>query len=380
MNKIGVNDECPCKSGLKFKRCCRLRGVLYEEDFSYFTQKLIETRDQLKDFNAYNGLLVGTPIIQTKLRNMRGVLVGNSFYIRDYRETFQDFLVHQLKHGLGWLWGTKEVQKTLNQRHVYLRWLNSFASLVREKTTQDNKLMKDLYSTEMNGDSQMLLSFAYDIFTLRNADQLPSKKIKELREWNKFQSTRYEIAIAAIFIRAGFTLEWYDDKTTSNQHGEFIATHLKTREKIDVEVKSKYRDGTYHVKGELTLDQIKTGVKSKLKDAYKQLSNNSASMIFVDLNLPMDKLNQDFSKGIPNELMHSFDGFEESSEKCPSQCNAVIFTNWSWHYFGKGDIDPSISTINTFPVHVKFPISQNIINLINTAINQYSQIPYPVFD
>lgn len=232
----------------------------------------------------------------------------------------------------------------------------------------------------MDGESHMLLSFAYDVFTLRNANQLPSKKIKDLRDWNKFQSTRYEIAVAAIFIRAGFNLEWLDDKITTVKHGEFIATHSLSGEKIEVEVKSRYRSGTYHSENKITTDELKLGVKSKLKEADKQLPKNIASMIFIDLNLPMDSLHSDFSKGIPKELIHTFDNFSLPTEKEPSFCNATIFTNWSWHYFGKDKVKTSVSTIKTFPIYVKYPLSSNIINLLNRAIEEYSRIPFPVFD
>ncbi len=380
MNKIGVNEPCPCGSGIKFKKCCSLKGIVYIEDFENIKRSLLEAKNTNANFNVYNGLLVGNPIIHARLRNIRGILVGSGYYVRDFRESFHEFLIHQLKHGLGWLWGTNESQKILDQKHIYLRWLNSFATLVKDNTKQSNKLRENLYSVEMNGDAQMLLLFAYDIFTLRNANQLPIIKIKELRDWNKFQSTRYEIAVAAIFVRAGFTLEWFDDKATTRKHCEFTATHLITGEKIGVEVKSRYRSGTYHSNGIITMEQVKTGAKSKLIEAYQQLPDNLASMVFVDLNLPMNNLHSDFNKGIPNELMHVFDEFPKPSKDNPSPCNATVFTNWSWHYFGKNQVKTSVTSIKTFPIYVKFPLSSNVMNLLNKAIEEYNIVPFPVFE
>lgn len=380
MIKIGRNESCPCGYNLKFKRCCMLKGMVYKEDFESLKQSLLSKKKSCEGFNIQNNILVGKPIIQIKLRSARGIFVGSGYYIRDSRESFQEFLVHQLKHGLGWQWGAHETQKTLDKKHIYLLWLSSFANLVRDKTKPEYKIRENLYSSEANGDSLMLLSFAYDIFTLRNANELPKNKIKQLREWNKFQSTRYEIAIAAVFVRAGFKLEWFDDRTTTNQHGEFIATHTTTGEKIGVEVKNRYRPGTYHVEGEREIDQIKIGAKSKLNEALNQLSQDIPSMIFIDLNIPMEQYDKNFNEGITNEIKHIFDDYPIPTEVKPSPCNATIFTNWSWHYFGQNEVHPATTTIKSFPIYVKIPLSVNVNNLINLAIDQYGKIPFPVFD
>lgn len=379
MKKIGVNEPCPCGYPLKFKRCCMLKGMIYKEDFDLLKQVLLQKKKAYEGFNIQENILVGKPIIQTKLRSARGIFVDSGYYIRNERETFQEFLVHQLKHGLGWQWGAHETEKPLDQRHVYIRWLNSFSTLVRERISKKYKIGENLYSSDANGDSLMLLSFAYDIFTLRNANELPKNKIRQLREWNKFQSVRYEIAIAAVFVRAGFKLEWFDDRTTTAKHGEFVGTHTTTGEKIAVEVKSRYRPGTYHVEGEKKIDQIKIGAKNKLNEAMTQIPNNISSMIFIDLNIPMEKYDQKFEQGLTSEIKHIFDDYPNLTKDNPSLCNATIFTNWSWHYFGIDEVQPSTTTIKSFPIYVKNKLSNNVINLLNRAIDEYGKIPFPVF-
>lgn len=352
--------------------------MVYREDYDLLQQTLLQKRRIYKDLIIQEGLLVGTPIIESKIRSARGIFVGSGYYIRNGNETFQDFLVHQLKHGLGWQWGAHETEKPLDQRHVYLRWLSSFAALVKERTSKKYKIGANLYSSEANGDSLMLLSFAYDIFTLRNANVLPKNKIKQLREWDKFQSTRYEVVIAAIFIRAGFNIEWFDDRTTAARHGEFIATHSRTGEKIAVEVKSRYRPGTYHVEGK-KMDTIKIGAKTKLNEAMDQIPNDTPSMIFIDLNIPMEKYDPTFEEGLTNEIMHIYDDHPIPTKDNPSLCNATIFTNWSWHYFGKNDTQPSTTTIKSFPIYVKNKLRIDVINLLNRALDEYGKIPFPVF-
>jgi hypothetical protein len=385
MQKIEKNEPCPCGnkkpdgSSIKFKRCCYLKGIIYYEDFEWLKNSLL-TKKNLFQNSSNSELLVGTPIIQTKLRSARGILVGSGYYIRNSTETFQEFLVHQLKHGLGWQWGAVESQKTLNKRHVYFRWLQSYANFVRGKTTDKYRLGQNLYSSNANGDALMLLNFAYDIFTLRNSRQLPKNKIKELRKWDKFQGTRYEIAVAAVFVRAGFSLQWLDDRVSTTQHSEFIATHNLSGEKIAVEVKSRHRPGTYHFPGSKQTESIKTGALRKLNEALKQIPDEQSSMIFIDLNIPMESYNPTFASGVTNEILHVFDEHPIPTQKEPAKYNAVLFTNWSWHYFAKKEVKSSTLTIKSIPIFTALPLSRAVFTLIDRAIDEYGKFPYPVFD
>jgi len=74
------------------------------------------------------------------------------------------------------------------------------------------------------GDTLALLTLAFDVYILRQQGNLPSKLLDRLRSKDQFQGARYEIAIAATFVRAGFDVEFLDEKV--QKRGEFIARHL----------------------------------------------------------------------------------------------------------------------------------------------------------
>jgi hypothetical protein len=60
--------------------------------------------------------------------------------------------------------------------------------------------------------------------------------VQRLRSYEAFQGARYEIAVAATFVRCGFDIEWVEEK--AKKHCEFNATHKGTGENIAVETKS----------------------------------------------------------------------------------------------------------------------------------------------
>ena len=62
---------------------------------------------------------------------------------------------------------------------------------------------------------------------------------KRLGKREQFQGARYEIAVAAIFVRAGYKIEWLTD--ASRRLPEFIARRDGSDVEIAVEAKSRPR-------------------------------------------------------------------------------------------------------------------------------------------
>ena len=78
-------------------------------------------------------------------------------------------------------------------------------------------------SIDPTGNVQSLLCLAYDVYSVMHCGELPASSVERLKDRDNFQGARYEIAIAAIFVRVGFNIEWIEDK--QNKHCEFIATN-----------------------------------------------------------------------------------------------------------------------------------------------------------
>lgn len=80
-----------------------------------------------------------------------------------------------------------------------------------------------IYSATAIGNLSALIALAYDVYTLRHAMALtPDDSIvKRLGNREQFQGVRYELAVAAMMVRAGYSIEWITD--TSRKLPEFIA-------------------------------------------------------------------------------------------------------------------------------------------------------------
>ena len=91
----------------------------------------------------------------------------------------------------------------------------------------------------MTGNIRALQVLADDIYQLEHALKTPRKIIDRLRDSRQFQGVRNEIAVASIFARCGFDIDFIDDDTKRNP--EFIAQ--KGGERIAVEAKSRHRLG-----------------------------------------------------------------------------------------------------------------------------------------
>lgn len=137
--KFQRNEPCFCGTGVKFKKCCYLRGVESSEDVDIIRTLLVAKRAQFQNILDQDNLLVGRHITSQIWKQSRAVGVSNGFYLRNKTETFHEFLVHQLKHGLGWNWGASQMQQELGNRHIYLRWLSDFAEFIRKMSNDEHK-------------------------------------------------------------------------------------------------------------------------------------------------------------------------------------------------------------------------------------------------
>src|SRR5205085_11942787 len=95
-----------------------------------------------------------------------------------------------------------------------------------------------------------LLTLASDVYTLLLVEKLPKSLLERLRNIGQYQGARYEVAVAAALVRAGFTINWQKGRGETKIY-EFDATHKISKETIAVEAKSKVRKGAIHEKGDI---------------------------------------------------------------------------------------------------------------------------------
>ena len=185
-------------------------------------------------------------------------------------------------HVMGSDWGKNEPEKPLAEPHTILQWYNHLCE-------QQKGLMRDkngLYSIVPDGISSAYSLLAYDLYVLRQHGKLQGEVVRHLRHEDQFQGARYELFVAATFVRAGFDIDYidYEDETDrTKKHPEFVAKHQASGFVVSVEAKMRHRDVAQLAAA--GAGAVRAGVKWSLRNAAaKQILH--PLIVFVKLNLP----------------------------------------------------------------------------------------------
>jgi hypothetical protein len=327
-------------------------------------QRIVQMSQELK-----SPRLTSRPQIQADFQGMKVRAVRNSIFVRPPNESLYDFQVNLLLWTLGKPWFDTEMAKPLEDRHIILRWRherNELLNANRKPGDDPNKPVK----AAMTGDVKALQILADDIYQLEHALQTPRRIIERLRDPRQFQGVRHEIAVASIFARCGFAINFIDD--ASKRNPEFIAE--KGAERIAVEAKSRHRAGVLHQPGHF--DTETNPAPAKIKDLYEQaLGQNPGGMpflVFVDINLPLSPGTATMNKSWVRESMQAFDDRRHEG-KLTDPDTGMVLTNFGWHYYRDRGSPPGEFVV-VRAEHTHYPIQLATWSLLDRALNEYGLI------
>jgi hypothetical protein len=260
--------------------------------------------------------------IHAVLNDHRMVAIWNRLYPRPVTETFHEFLIEvSLKGTFGKLWYKLELLKPESERHVVEQWLRALRQDQQKHRPPDHK-PGQVFGAPAIGATTELIALAHDLYLLQKVKSLPGKLVRRLRKYKEFQGARYEVAIAAAFVKCGFEIEWIDDHSS---HPEFFARNKGNGEEIAVEAKSRHRPGTLHEPGELPPEEkLRADVDRLYKEALGQDPGDKPFAIFIDVNLPPDTM--------PEETVRWRDEIVGRWQNNQQQIALLGFTNFAWHY------------------------------------------------
>ncbi|MDO8585929.1 MAG: hypothetical protein Q7T82_02710 [Armatimonadota bacterium] len=218
-----------------------------------------------------------------------------------------------------------------------------------------------------------MMALGYDVYQLLNTKCLSRRTLNRLRQWDGFQGARYEMAVAAMFCR----LQWRLDYPRKNQQGrrpEFVATHGPTGPRIAVEAKSRHRSGVLHQP--VTASAVKATTKEAgdlLEQALEQLPPDLPAAVFIDLNAPPGDPG-DFDVSWWVDMAAMMKRFGEPTPHQPDCFNAVFVTNYSYHYYTvqESPRGQSMFVASTYPRH-SFPAE--LMTDIVRAVGNYGVLP-----
>lgn len=268
--KIGRNDPCPCGSRKKFKKCCiefwhdlpRLHAQANLE----FNQK---RQQRLKKYGDIR------PVVHSEFQGKKVIAEGNRVYFLENCKTFHDFLSDYVKMQFGKKWWMTEVKKNPSDRHPIIQMAYDVYEL--QKKSQRKK--GEIFSTDPTGPNIAYLTFAYDFFVLRDNGAFQKRLLKRLRLKDQFHGARYEMSIAAAFVKGGFEVSYEDERDSLKKHPEFLAKHKKTGQVIAVECKKRHRKKVADHKN------VKLEIDHLLKNAL-QKEERKPLAIFIDIGVP----------------------------------------------------------------------------------------------
>jgi SEC-C motif len=368
--KIGRNASCRCGSGKKFKKCCLDRAVPPPRQGPPSDPWAIRISESVDQAGPQHGTLV--PSILHKGHRVRAV--RSQLYYRRPNETFHEFILEYLKWQLGEAWYKGQLALPHDERHQLLKWYRAHTELTRRAMEAGGYREGEVWSSGATGEVWALTTLAHDVIHLRHRGELPREVMERLRSYDKFQGARYEIAVAATFVRAGFRVEFIQEK--ARKHCEFI-TRLAGGPPVEiaVEAKSRHRPGVLHEEGPVDESRAARGdVEHLISQALEQDPGNRPFFVFVDLNVPL-------IPGIPiherawyHDVWELMQSMQTPTADRPDPHTAILLTNFSYHWFGT---KPSSGGEYLF-VASKYPrhsVPEDVLGRVIAAVASYGDVP-----
>lgn len=365
MTKIGRNDPCFCGSGKKFKRCHLNDTPLVVEHFMKGEREKARLLEQGIRINYVNP-------VEYQGRRVWG-LGSRLYYNRPPRETFHEFIVFVLQQALGREWWERE--KAATDKHYLMTCFDSFRTFKQRNATAENREPDGRWSAVPDGHSRYLSSVAFDVCTLMHTGKLPEPLLQRLRDRAQFQGARYEIGIAAVFARLGYSIQFLDDPSLTTKHCEFFATNSTTGESIAVEAKSRHRAGVLNTPGSTDEPRLLRGdIARHLREAAGQAPGDRPFLIFVDVNVPPsgpEIINQTWRP----EILRIMNEHHVPGPGAPTTFTAVYVTNFPYHFEGEMSAGRNeiLEIVSPMP---GYKISDSELNiLLERALKHYGEVP-----
>ena len=306
-------------------------------------------------------------------------LVYDRLYPRPVSETFHEFLANFVKWTFGREWWLQQVAVPAHCQHIIIPWTKAWAANSRRQPLETvNTELGTSFTVRGSAPTSALLTLGYDLYCLQARDRLPVTMVERLRDRRKFQSVRYEIAVAATMLRAGFELQMLDDGTSNSKHCEFLATHCVTGLQVAVEAKSRVRSGVLHEPRQFAYAEDAKGLRNLVRKAAKQGLPDMPLVVFVDVNLPPTPTVHPFNKEWVRDANTVADEFERHALQPggnPTKYSMLVITNFGFQFGDADGVAAPVELARILPERPRVPLPVNIADAIFDCVRRYRHIP-----
>lgn len=322
------------------------------------------------------GISIGlpTPVWDERTEQIYLIVGKQLYYSGVKRTTFHEILIDHLLTALGKEWGVAQEKLPESQWNFIYKCVQETNAYFHSGGINMRQENEQLRTGAPNGYVQSLLSLAFDFYLLKSAGSLDAKVFERLKKNEQYQGARYEITIAASFIKAGWSIEWVKDMKGISIP-EFIATSPDSKYRVVVEAKSKHRDGVLHKDGVFDAKSAESGSMLYLiKEALGKETFGLPFMIFLDLNSPQTIAKKDHEHW-KNDLVALFKTIDapDPSKRIDKQ-NLVMSTNFAPHYDGK-DIAIGGQYVVAYSIKNEHPIPKIYLDSIVVAVSNAQSVP-----
>lgn len=327
--RIGRNERCPCGSGKKYKHC---HGSINSDDSYQFNEAAFQRK--LRAVEAENAQRkkqqgLGKPIISADFNGWRIIAVGNQIFYSKEWKTFHDFLRHYIFHILGREWVKEQRRKPAEERHQIIRWFDQAMRDAREMSHERG----GVFTGPMTGAQRAFLTLAYNLYLIaHHSDPEKADAILDSFVWrlksarnDDFIGKLFETYASAAFLKAGFHLDYENERDGNDSHVEFVATYPQTGKNFSVEVKARNPSDGRH-------DNVHhPNIWHKVKQALRKSAEHER-VVFVEVNIP-DVVGGDFAGTWAESALDKLAEAESYSkgEGGPYPPAYVIITNHAYH-------------------------------------------------
>lgn len=297
------------------------------------------------------------------------------YHDRPVPESFEQFIVGVLINELGNEWWDEN--RYSESPHFIMKCYLSLYDVLNRTLIPENQTENGIYAIDLDGYSKYLLSLAYDVASLVHSTRIPNILMKRLRNRDQFQGARYEIAIAAIFARLDFEIDFLDERVNPTQKRcDFIVKNRVGDVKIAIEAKSRHRKGIIHQKGNFSMPEtLQQDLCNIFRKAMLQATEELPFIIFIDINLPPTPELYVLEKTWIKSIQSLGEEFLVTTENKKSRINMVIVTNFSDHYREKNRSTNS-EFIGLKAIHTVFShADDHSLEFLEKALHNYGFVP-----
>lgn len=285
--------------------------------------------------------------------------VGDTIYSMHPYSTALDAFREHLWLTLGDDWWQQEAKKHPLAQHAIAHWQAHVDDLMRD--ADRDELGRCLVPPDAIMSAYMTL--AYDLWIVKDNVRLQARIIDRLRCRGDFVGVRYELLVAATFVRANFAVEPEDETDNRTSHPEFVATHRETGFVVAVEAKARDRRLS-----DRTPDKV--GMTDRLDNAAKKAPKDNPYVVFVEIAMPREDADRpSWTDEISADVQHIVRKYGGS----PGPFDMLVVTSIPNLLGTPGEPVRPWTFARWHPDETRIPIEAQ--DALLTALRQYGRIP-----